>query len=114
MRYVFLLHGAEAAEAALPREERMAIVQQHLAFADRLRERGRYVAGEALHGGDARLVVRPGEPPVVTDGPFAATKEVVGGFYLVDCADRDEAIELAKQVPPSPGLAVEVVPVVEL
>jgi hypothetical protein len=114
MRFLLLLHGDEGAEAALSREERMAIVERHVAFGAALRDRGRHVAGEALHGSDARVFVRPGDPPLVTDGPFATTKEVVGGFYVVECADRDEAIELAKQVPPSPGLAVEVIPVVEI
>jgi hypothetical protein len=52
--------------------------------------------------------VRPGEHPLVTDGPFAETKEAVGGFYVIDCASREEAIELAGHVPCSPGAAVEV------
>jgi hypothetical protein len=50
-------------------------------------------------------VVRGGR---VTDGPFAETKEQIGGYYLIECADRDEAVEYARQVPDSPGLAVEV------
>ena len=57
--------------------------------------------------------MRPGETPIVSDGPFAETKEAIGGFYVVDVADRDQAIELAKQVPLSPGLAVEVLPIAE-
>ena len=57
--------------------------------------------------------VRPGSPPLVTDGPFAETKEAVGGFYLIDCESREQALDLAGQVPPSPGAAVEVLPVVE-
>jgi hypothetical protein len=48
----------------------------------------------------------------VTDGPFAETKEGVGGFYVVDCATRDEALELAARVPASPGVAVEVLQIV--
>ena len=71
-----------------------------------LRERGVHVLGEALSGEAA--TVRPGEKPLVTDGPFAETKEAVGGFYVVDCASRDEALELAAKAPPSPGVAVEV------
>ena len=50
----------------------------------------------------------------MTDGPFAETKEALGGFYVVDVADRDEALRLAGQVPLSPGLAVEVLPVAEV
>ena len=51
---------------------------------------------------------------MVTDGPFAETKEGVGGFYVVDCTSREEAIELAGQVPRSPGVAVEVLAIAEL
>jgi hypothetical protein len=50
----------------------------------------------------------------VTDGPFAETKEAVGGFYVIDCASRDEAIELAGRVPQSPGVAVEVLGIAEM
>jgi hypothetical protein len=76
-----------------------------------LRERGAYVLGEALSGEAA--VVRPGESPLVTDGPFAETKEAVGGFYVVECASRDEALELADKVPASPRVAVVVLPIAE-
>jgi hypothetical protein len=77
-----------------------------------LRERGAHILGEALSGEAA--TVRPGETPIVSDGPFAETKEAVGGFYVVDCSGRDEAIELAGLVPQSPGVAVEVLAIAEL
>jgi hypothetical protein len=77
-----------------------------MAYADMLRGRGVHLLGEALTGDAA--TVRPGDDPFVTDGPFAETKEGVGGFYVVDCASRDEAIELAALIPQSPGVAVEV------
>jgi len=101
MRFLFLIHGDSAAEAALTADERMEIVRAHMMYADLLRERGVHVLGEALNGEAA--TVRPGERPLVTDGPFAETKEAVGGFYVVDCASRDEAIELAGRVPPAPA-----------
>jgi hypothetical protein len=50
----------------------------------------------------------------VTDGPFAETKEAVGGFYVVDCESRDEAFELAGKVPPSPGALVEVLGIADI
>ena len=106
MRFLFLIHGDSEAEAALRPDERRAIVAEHTAYAAMLRERGAYVLGEALTGDAA--TVRPGDKPFVTDGPFAETKEAVGGFYVVDCASRDDALDLAARVPASPGLAVEV------
>jgi hypothetical protein len=112
MRYLFLIHGDGDAEAAMSADERLAIVGEHMAYAGMLRERGVHVLGEALSGDAA--VVRPGDTPLVTDGPFAETKEALGGFYVVDCASRDEAIELAGLVPRSPGVAVEVLAIAEL
>jgi hypothetical protein len=57
--------------------------------------------------------VRDGER-IVTDGPFAETKEGVGGFYVVECASREEAIDLAGRVPQSPGVAVEVLEIADV
>jgi hypothetical protein len=112
MKFLFLVHGDSEAEAAMGPDERMAIVREHMAYADMLRGRGVHVLGEALNGDAA--TVRPGEGPFVTDGPFAETKEGVGGFYVVDCASRDEAIELAGLIPQSPGVAVEVLGIAEM
>jgi hypothetical protein len=114
VKFLFLLHGDAEVEGALPREERMRIVEEHFAYTNMLRELGAYVSGEALD--DPRgssFVVRPGDKPAVLDGPFTETKEAIGGFYVIDVADRDEAVRLATQVPRSPGLAVEVLPIVE-
>ena len=113
MRFLLLIHGDSKAEAALSPDERMAIVQEHQSYAAMLRERGVHAGGEALEAPETAVVVRPGSTPIVTDGPFAETKEAIGGFYLVDCASREEAIELAGKVPVSPGVAVEVLPCVE-
>jgi hypothetical protein len=112
MRFLFLIHGDREAEAAMTTDERRAIVGEHIAYAAMLRERGAHVLGEALSGEAA--VVRPGGTPLVTDGPFAETKEAVGGFYVVECASRDEALELAGKVPLSPSIAVEVLTIAEL
>jgi len=112
MRFLFLIHGDDDAEAALTRDERRAIVDEHIAYGAMLRGRGVHVLGESLTGEAA--TVRPGERPLVTDGPFAETKEAVGGFYVVDCASRDEAIELAGRVPQSPGVTVEVLTIAEV
>jgi hypothetical protein len=114
MRYLLLIHGDSEAEAALDADQRRAIVDAHIAYGKMLRERGAYVAREALAGAEDAAVVRPGANPIVTDGPFAETKEAIGGFYLVECASREEALELAAQVPLSPGVAVEVLKVAEV
>jgi hypothetical protein len=113
MRFLFLIHGDSEAEAAMSPDERRAIVAQHMAYGAMLRDRGLHAGGEALDEPSTAAVVRPGPDPVVTDGPFAETKEAIGGFYLVDVASREEALELAGKVPVSPGVAVEVLSCIE-
>ena len=112
MRFLFLIHGDSGAEAALRPDERRAIVAEHMEYAAMLRDRDAYVLGEALTRDAA--TVRPGDKPFLTDGPFAETKEAVGGFYVVDCASWDEAIEFAGLVPQSPGVAVEVLAIADI
>ena len=112
MRFLFLIHGDREAEAALSPHERRAIVGEHMAFATMLRERGVHVLGEALT--DEAVTVRPGDKAFVSDGPFAETKEALGGFYVVDCTSRVEAIDLAGRVPQSPGVAVEVLTIADV
>ena len=112
MRFLFLIHGDREAEVALTPDERTAIVREHMAFGSLLRERGAHVLGEALSGEVA--TVRPSENGLVVDGPYAETKEAVGGFYVVDCESREEALELAARVPQSPGVAVEVLTIADV
>ena len=113
MRYLVLLYGDEQAERAMTAEERRAIVDRHMDLGRRLREAGALVASEAVaDSSDAKVVRLDGERPVVTDGPFAETKEQLGGFYLLECSDIDEALAWAEQVPRSPGLVAEIRPVV--
>ena len=112
MRFLFLIHGDAEAEAALEPDERRAIVEAHMAYGAMLRERGTLVLGEGLTGEAA--TVRLERTPLVSDGPFAETKEALGGFYVVECESRDEALELAAQVPRSPEAVVEVLTIAEL
>jgi hypothetical protein len=114
MKFLLLLHDDVSAVDALTALERRAIVDEHIAFAAMLRESGRLLAGEALQGPEAAAVVRPGQQPLVTDGPFTETKEAIGGFYLLECESRDEALEVAARAPRSPGIAVEVLPIAEV
>lgn len=114
MRYVFLLYGDESAEAAQSPEVLRKIVAEHSALSAQMRERGVVVAGEPLAASDSATSIRfdTGEP-VVTDGPFTETKEQIGGLYILDCADLDEALEWGRRMPRSPGLVVEIRPVPE-
>ena len=83
----------------------MAIVHEHGDFSRRLRDAGKHVYGEPLGSSrEGKIVSKRG----VNDGPFAETKEQLGGFYVIEAASIDEAVDWARQVPESPGLQVEV------
>jgi hypothetical protein len=115
MRYLMLLYGDHEGEAELSGAERRAIVDGHIAFATRLRAEGAHVTGEALTSPtEAKVMRRGGDAPVVTDGPFAETKEQLGGFYVLECDGIEEALTWAEQVPRSPGLVVEIRPIAEV
>jgi hypothetical protein len=113
MRYLMLLYGDEKAVGSISDADRRAIVDEHIAFGARLREKGAHAGGDALTSSAEAKVLR-GEGDghsVVTDGPFAETKEQLGGFYVIECGGIDEALTWAEQVPRSPGLVVEIRPI---
>lgn len=114
MRYLLLLYQQEA--SAPPDPDAMAKeMDAYAAFTAEVRARGLMQGGEALDSTSTAtsVRVRDGET-LVTDGPFAETKEVLTGFYLLDCKDLDEAIELAARIPTAKRGTVEVRPIWEL
>ncbi|HEX5040336.1 MAG TPA: YciI family protein [Candidatus Limnocylindria bacterium] len=116
MKYLLLLYDDAAAVAAMTAAERRAMVDDHVAYAAMLRERGVHRAGEPLDAPETARTLRFGEgaEPVVTDGPFLESKEALGGFYLLECSSEEEALALTKQVPRSPGLVAELRPIPEV
>jgi hypothetical protein len=111
MRYMLLINSDKNAPPPTPAEGQ-ALVQAHGKFADALRAAGKYVMGERLRpdSDGARVRLKAGQPQV-TDGPFTETKEALGGYYLIECDTRDEAIEWAKKLPLREGAYVEVRPI---
>ncbi len=115
MKHLLLLYDDATAVAVMTDAERRALVDEHIAFSRMLRDRGVHVYGDPLDDpATAKTVRLDGDEPVVTDGPFLEAKEALGGFYVIDTATVDEALELAAQVPRSPGLVVELRPIPEL
>lgn len=111
MLYMFLLYWNPAEAPGEPE----AVIAEHLAFAQAARERDAYIYSESLGDGANATTVRVRNGEAVTiDGPYAETKEVLGGLYVLDCADLDEAIEYAKRIPDAAAGAVEVRPVVNV
>jgi hypothetical protein len=111
MLYMFLLYWNEDSPPA-PGE---VVMKEHFAFGDEARARGAYVCSEAVGGGSVATTVRVREGmAMVTDGPFAESKEVMGGFYILDCRDLDEALEFAAKMPEAKYQGVEVRPVMDV
>jgi hypothetical protein len=109
-QYMLLLYAEDADEAG--RAERWAELPEWDALTEELRRAAVWVANAALHPVEAATTVRvrDGEAEV-TDGPFAVTREVLAGYYLVDCADLDEALAIAARMPMARYGSVEVRPV---
>ena len=106
MKVMALIYGDESRWESLGEEERQAVYARYRAF-------GESAGAKVLDGAELAATrsattvrVRDGET-VVTDGPFAETKEALGGFYLLECADLDEAAELAAQIPGAATGAIE-------
>ena len=111
MVYMLAIYSDESWLQLSP-EEMQRIMAAHKALDDDLRARGRFRGGGGLAPSDAAVTVRyrNGEP-TVTDGPFAETKELLGGFYLVEAETREEALALARRIPGIDSRAIEVRPV---
>jgi hypothetical protein len=113
MRYLLLIYTPESAEPPPPNEAE-AMNAAYAEFTRDVRDRGLYEAGEALHPTASATTVRvQGGQTVTTDGPFAETKEALGGFYLINAKDLDEAIETAAKIPAAKHGSVEVRPIWE-
>ena len=112
MEYLLLIHNAaDAAESS--DEERQAMFAAFGKYTERLRDSGAFIAGDPLQPPHTATTVRSsGGETITTDGPFAETKEVLGGYYKIDVDSLDEAIEWAGQIPSlARGDAVEVRPI---
>jgi hypothetical protein len=114
MRYALLIYTAEPTEP-VPDEVLSAEFGAYAAFTQHVRDRGGYQAGEALLGTSTATTVRVVDGrTLTTDGPFAETKEALGGLYIVDAADLDEAIAYAAMIPGAKHGAIEVRPIWEV
>ena len=110
MQYLVLIYSEEPTAAPDPAQIG-AVMEEYNAYTQMLRDKGHYVAGEALQPTATATTVRVRDgQTLTTDGPFAETKEALGGFYLIEAPDLDTALAVAKTVPARFG-GVEVRPV---
>ena len=117
-RYAALIYGPPQAEDQATPEEMGRIMAEYTTFGDTAGAAGVIGGGEALQSTGTATTVHvkggaKGGEVVTTDGPFAETKDVLGGFYLLDCADLDEALKWAAQIPGAWYGKVEVRPVID-
>jgi len=115
MKYLCLIYLEEKSLEALTKGQHEALVAESLAYDDELQKRGHFIVAQALQPVRAAKSVRTRNGKLsATDGPFAETKEQVGGFILVEARDVDEAIQLAAKIPVGRFGGIEVRPIQEL
>lgn len=112
MQYMLLIYAEESQDSAPPDPDQM---KPWWDYTEEMQKAGAYVAGDALHASSTAtsVRVRDGET-LTTDGPFAETKEVLGGYYVVDVDDLDAALEWAAKCPAAAYGTMEVRPVVDM
>lgn len=113
MQYALLIYTEEPTE--VPTDEAIAAeMEAYNGFTRHVAERGAMKAGEALHPASTATTVRVRDgQTITTDGPFAETKEVLGGFYIVEAADLDEAIDYAARIPGAARGSIEIRPIAD-
>jgi len=114
MRYLCLIYENEKAWESKPQAELEAIMGEYFAFTEGIRSNGKLVAGEALQPTPTATTVRVRNGKIsTTDGPYAETKEQLGGFYLIDAKDLNDAIQVAAKIPGARDGSIEVRPVID-
>src|SRR6187431_2486949 len=112
MRYLCLIYEDEKTWGTMPKEQSDAMMGEYFAFTDGIKKSGHYVGGEALKPVHTATTVRVRNGKMsTTDGPFAETKEQLGGYYLIEAKDLNEALQVAAKIPSARTGSVEVRPI---
>lgn len=112
MRYICLIYENEAQFANMSQSEKEAIYRDYYNFQDGIKKSGHYVAGDPLEPTHTATTVRVRHGKAqTTDGPFAETREQLGGYYIVDAKDLDEAVAIAGRIPGARFGSIEVRPI---
>ena len=115
MQYLLMIYSAEGAGPQPGSPEFDEMMQDYRSFSEDVQQRGIFEGGNALESVSAATTVRVRDgKSEITDGPFAETKEVLGGYYLLNCKDLDEALECAAKIPSAAFGSVEVRPVLDM
>jgi hypothetical protein len=112
MQYLLLIYENENGLNDVPADDAAVMYKEYMEYTEAIRASGHLKAGDALHPTTKATTVRVRDgKTLTTDGPFAETREQLGGYYLVEAADLDEAIKLAARIPSSRWGSIEVRPV---
>jgi hypothetical protein len=115
MEYMLLIYGSEADSKKMSQEDGHKIYQEYMTFTQDLTKSGKNKGGNPLEQTATATTVRVRNgKTVVTDGPFAETKEQLGGYYLVEAKDLDEAISIAARIPGAKFGSIEVRPIMKM
>ena len=115
MKYMLLIATDPSEYATMTEDDNLALMAEYRAFTQRIVESGEMVGGDPLHGVSTATTIKVrGGKTSVTDGPFAETKEHIGGYYIIDVATLDRALELAAQVPGARLGSIEVRPIQDM
>ena len=114
MQYLLTIYMDESAAGDATPEQRTQTMEAYNALTEELKQAGVFLGGEGLQPTSTATTVRvrDGEP-LLTDGPFAETREQLGGYYLLDCPDLDDAVRWAAKIPGAATGSVEVRPVMD-
>jgi hypothetical protein len=114
MRYLCLIYDDEKNASGRSKSDADAFMGEYMAFTQGIRTSGHYLAGDALQPVQSATTVRVRNGKVTTtDGPFAETKEQLGGFYMIKARDLNDAIQVASRIPSARQGSIEIRPVVE-
>src|SRR5687768_12434307 len=112
MKYLCLIYDEESKMATMSEQDANAFMGEYFAFTEDIKKSGHYLGGEALKPVSTATTIRVRNGKMsTTDGPFAETKEQLGGYYLIEAADLNEALQIAAKIPSARTGAVEVRPV---
>ena len=114
MQYMLLIYDNEKMWPSMNEKERNALMGEYFAFTEEVKKSGKLVKGDALQPTNTATTVRVRNgKSLTTDGPFAETKEQLGGYYLVEAKDLDEAMALAAKIPSARFGSIEVRPIMK-
>ena len=115
MRYLCLIYDDERKWGTMPKSEADTMMAEYGSFTEGIKKTGQYIGGEALQPTQSATTVRVRNGKISsTDGPFAETKEQLGGYYLINAKDLNEAIQVAGRIPSAKIGSIEIRPIMEI